>query len=434
MGLFVALLLIQFVITTVLSVLNVSHLKRMAKQPLEEWAAAGWTAELDFSQLPNMVAYTSAKSRLGHVSRLAGLAVTLVLLLSGAIAAVSRWASALPVAPVWQGLAVLAALEIVSYVAGLPFDLASQFGVEKRFGFSTISVKTWLVDQAKSLLIMAIFGLLLGGGLLLLIGWLGSWWWWVVGWAVFSLFQVLMMFVAPVLILPLFNKFEPLQDAELGEQIMDLARKARFPLSGVFQIDASRRSTHSNAYFTGIGKARRIALFDTLIEQHTREELLAVMAHEIGHWQLKHVFKMLAASLLGSGVSIAVVAWLLEMPWLYQVLGIADLHAAVGSVGPIAAAGLFLVGILLSPVGLILSPVTSWFSRRHEYQADAFSLSLYPNAGALERGLIRMSEKNLSNLFPHPWVVLFYYSHPPLFDRVAAIRARVANGFPPSRK
>ncbi|MBN1579501.1 MAG: M48 family metallopeptidase [Anaerolineae bacterium] len=420
MGLLVALVLIQFVVTTVLSVLNVSHLGRMAKHPPGEWAD-----QLDFSQFPKMVAYTVAKSRLGHVSRLVELAFTLAVLLSGAISIVSRWASALPVARGWQGLVVLGSFAVLFYLVDVPFDLLSQFGVEKRFGFSTISVKTWLADQLKSLLITAILGLLLGGGLLFLIGWLGQWWW-VPAWVLFSLFQVLMMLVVPVLILPLFNKFEPLQDAELGEQIIALAREAHFPLSGVFQIDASRRSTHSNAYFTGIGKARRIALFDTLIEQHTREEILAVMAHEIGHWKLRHVLRMLVSAIVASGASMAVVALLLDIPWLYQVLGNADLYAKMGVVGPVAAAGLFLVGILLSPLGLILSPLTSWFSRRYEYQADAFSLSLYRHATALERGLIRLNEKNLSNLFPHPWVVIFYYSHPPLFDRVAAIRVQVA--------
>jgi STE24 endopeptidase len=236
-----------------------------------------------------------------------------------------------------------------------------------------------------------------------------------------------MSFIAPVLILPLFNKFEPLRDEELREQILDLARKARFPLGGVFQVDASLRSTHSNAYFTGLGKTRRIALFDTLLDQHSREEILAVMAHEIGHWKMRHVLKQMVAMILLSGVGIALVALLLDIPWLYGTIGAADTYAQFGAVGPVAAVGVYVVGILLSPIGLILSPISSWFSRRREYQADAYSLDLYPHPTALEEGLVKLTEKNLANLFPHPLVVVFGYSHPPLLDRVAAIRGRLVD-------
>ena len=317
-------------------------------------------------------------------------------------------------------------LGLISYLTGVPFDLASSFGVEKQFGFSTITMKTWLLDQVKSLLISITLSGALIGALLWLIEWLGPWWW-LPAWFFFSLFQLLMMYIAPVLILPLFNKFEPLQDEELGDKILELARRAAFPLSGVYQIDASLRSTHSNAYFTGIGKTRRIALFDTLIAQHTHEELLAVLAHEIGHWKKRHVLKMLVASVLISVVAMALVAALLNIPWLYESVGVYDLYVQTGVVGPVAAVGLFMVGLLLSPLGLIFSPIANWFSRRNEYEADAYALSLYKHPKALEDGLVKLSEKNLSNLFPHPLVVVFRYSHPPLFARVAAIRVNSSN-------
>ncbi|MBN1936210.1 MAG: M48 family metallopeptidase [Anaerolineae bacterium] len=423
MWIFVLLLLVQFAISTALSVLNLAHLKKSAASPPPEWAE-----RLDLSQFPRMIAYMVDKNRLGHAARLVSLAATLAVLLSGLLPALARCASTLAVLPsgllpgVFQGVILLAVLSAISYLTDLPFDLLSQFGVEKKFGFSTITVKTWLADQFKSLLISAILGVLLGGGLLALIGWLGRWWW-LPAWALFSLFELLMMFLAPVLILPLFNKFEPLQDEALGESIMALARQAQFPLAGVFQVDASLRSTHSNAYFTGLGKTRRIALFDTLIAQHTREEILAVLAHEIGHWKKRHILKMFVATTLASGAGFWLVSRLLDLPWLYRAIGAADLYASSGVVGAIAALGMFLVGLLLSPLGLFLSPIAAWVSRRHEYEADAYSLALYPNPTALEDGLIRLNEKNLSNLFPHPLVVLFYYSHPPLLQRVAAIRA-----------
>jgi len=315
-------------------------------------------------------------------------------------------------------LAIPAAIE---YVASIPFDLVSQFGVEKRFGFSTITVGTWVADQLKSLLLMAILGTVLGGGLLLLIGWLG-YWWWAPAWALLGLFQLLMTFVAPVLILPLFNKFEPLEDEALRGKILDLADEADFPLEGVYQVDASRRSTHSNAYFTGLGKTRRIALFDTLIEQLSHEQILSVLAHEIGHWVKHHVIWMMVGSILASGAGLWVAATLLRVPWIYETIGAGDLYARLGPQGPVVAIGLYVIGILASPVGLIVSPLANWFSRRQEYQADAYALELYPHPRALEQALIQLGEKNLSNLFPHPLVVVFRYSHPPLTQRVSAIR------------
>jgi STE24 endopeptidase len=416
MYILIILILVQFAISTTLSILNLSHLKRAAKT-----LPAEWTERLDVSQFPKMIAYSTAKSRLGHVARTAGLAVTLALLLSGLLPALVRWASALALAPVWQGLIVLGVPAALSYLAGIPWDLLSQFGVERRFGFSTITLKTWLLDQVKSLLIALVLGTLLGGGLLLLIGWLGNRWW-LPAWIAMGLFQLLLTFIAPVLILPLFNKFEPLQDEELGEQILALARTARFPLSGVYQVDASLRSQHSNAYFTGLGKTRRIALFDTLIEQHPHTEILAILAHEIGHWKRGHIVKGIVASTLLSGIGIALSAALLDAPWLYAMLGLEALYTQLGPTGPVAAIGLFLIGVLISPLSLILAPVGNWFFRRNEYQADAYSLDLYGDPETLEQSLIRLSEKNLSNLFPHPLVVLYRYSHPPLLARIAAIR------------
>jgi len=412
----IILILVQFAVSTTLSILNLSHLKRASKALPTEWAE-----RLDVSQFPKMIAYSTANSRLGHVARAANLAVTLAILLSGLLPALVRWASALPLAPVWQGLIVLAIPAGPTYLVGIPWDLLSQFGVERWFGFSTITLKTWLIDQVKSLLIALALGTLLGGGLLLLIGWLGNRWW-LPAWIAMGLFQLLLTFIAPVLILPLFNKFEPLQDEELGDQILALARTANFPLSGVYQVDASLRSRHSNAYFTGLGKTRRIALFDTLIEQHPHKEILAILAHEIGHWKRGHIVKGILASILVSGIGIALSAALLNALWLYLMLGLEALYAQLGPTGPVAAIGLFLIGILISPLSLILAPIGNWFSRRYEYQADTYSLDLYGDPEALEQSLIRLSEKNLSNLFPHPLVVLFRYSHPPLLARIAAIR------------
>jgi len=421
MAVIVLLLLLDFALTTALSWLNLAYLKRRAASPLPpEWAAL-----LDTSRFPQMVAYREANTWLSQGARLTDLAVTLAILLSGLLPALARWAAALPAARVVQGLAVLAVLGGISYLAGLPWGLLSDFGVERKFGFSTITFRTWLMDQVKSLFLAVVLGVPLAGVLLLLMERMGATWW-LPAWGVVTLFQLLVAYIAPVVILPLFNKFEPLKDEALREDIFALARKAGFPLGGVFQINASLRSTHSNAYFTGFGKNRRIALFDTLLEQLSHSQILAVLAHEIGHWKKRHILKGMVGGILLSGLGLAVVAWVLDHPWLYRVVGMEDLYRAVGPVGPVAAVGLFLFGVVASPLGLLLAPVANGISRRREYQADAYSLELYDHPTALEEGLIRLTEKNLSNLFPHSLAVVFYYSHPPLLQRVEAIRRRVA--------
>ncbi len=417
----ISLLLADFILTTALSWLNLAYLKRRAAMPLPP----EWAAYLDTSRFPQMVAYRRAQTWLAQAARITDLAVTLGILLSGLLPALARWAAALPAARVVQGLAVLAILGALSYLAGLPWGLLSDFGVERKFGFSTITWKTWLSDQWKSLLLALALGVPLGSVLLFLMERMGETWW-LPAWGFVTLFQLLVAYIAPVVILPLFNKFEPLQDEALRDDIFALARKAGFPLGGVFQINASLRSTHSNAYFTGFGRNRRIALFDTLLEQLSHPQILAILAHEIGHWKKRHILKGMIGGILLSGLGLAVMARVLAHPWLYTMVGMEDLYHAVGPVGPVAAVGLYVFGIVISPLGLLLAPIANGISRRREYEADAYSLELYDHPTALEEGLIRLTEKNLSNLFPHPLAVIFYHSHPPLLQRVEAIRRRVA--------
>ncbi len=420
LAIIIALLILDFALTSAISWLNLAYLKRRAADPPPEWAA-----RLDTSRFPQMVAYREAHTRLAQWARLADLILLLVILLSGLLPVLARWAAGLPVGQIWQGLAVIAVLGAIQYAAGLPWEILSDFGVERKFGFSTITWKTWLTDQVKSILLTAVLGAPLVAGVLFLIGQLGGNWW-LPAWGLVVLFQLFVAWIAPLVIFPLFNKFEPLKNEALRDEVFALARKANFPLGGVFQVNASLRSTHSNAYFAGFGKSRRIALFDTLLEQLSPAEILAVLAHEIGHWKKKHIPKSLAAGVLLSGVGMALLAWVLALPWLYRAVGMEDLYRAVGPVGPVAVVGLYVAGMLFSPLGLLLGPVANWISRRREYEADAYSLELYDHPAALEEGLIRLSEKNLANLFPHPLAVIFYHSHPPLLDRVEAIRRRVA--------
>lgn len=417
----VLVLSLGYLMSCVLSLINVRHMEEMSGRGLP----AGLDGVLEESKLAVMVEYNRANSRLGIWGGAVSLAAALGLLLSGFLPWLAGRLLSTPL-PAWvQGLAALLIPLFLLHLAGIPASLASDFGVEKKFGFSTITPKTWMSDQAKSLLVSGLLMGLLFAGFYLFIRWLGGWWW-LPAWGLVTAFSVLIVFVAPVWLAPLFNKFRPLDDRELGEKIMALAGKARFPLAGVLQMDASRRSTHDNAYFTGLGSTRRIVFYDTMVRGYSHGELLAVMGHEIGHWKLGHIPRMLSFSALSSGLALFLTARVLGHPWLYQAMGISGIFSKMGLSGPVLGLALLVISMLFSPLGLLLSPFTSWLSRRHEYQADAFALGLHPYPDDLKGALRKLGGRNLSNLFPHPLYVAFHYSHPPLLARLEAIDERLS--------
>lgn len=411
-----AVLALGFAFSCVLSLLNVRHMSGLASRGLPP-GLSGW---LETERLGSMVDYNRAKAKLGCWGGAASLAAALAMLLSGFLPWLAGRLSGTAL-PAWiQGLAALFLPLFLLHLAGLPVSLASSFGVERRFGFSTITPGTWAADQIKGLFVSGLLMGLLFAGFYLFIRWLGAWWW-LPAWGLVTAFSALLIFVAPVWLAPLFNKFKPLDDPELGEKIMALALKADFPLAGVFQMDASRRSTHDNAYFTGLGSTRRIVFYDTMLKSYGHGELLAVLGHEIGHWKLGHIPKTMAASALFSGLALFLTALVLGHPWLYNSIGIANIYTYIGLSGPVAGLALLVASMLFSPLGLALSPLTSWLSRRHEYQADAYSLGLRPEPEDMKTALRKLGGRNLSNLFPHPLYVAFHYSHPPLLARLEAI-------------
>jgi len=237
--------------------------------------------------------------------------------------------------------------------------------------------------------------------------------WWVWAWILMGAFELLMIWLYPVIIAPLFNKFEPIANNELEVQIRTLMEKAGLRAKGVFRMDASKRSKHTNAYFTGIGKSKRIVLFDTLLEAHTGEEILAVLAHELGHWKKKHVHKQLILAEILSLAGFYVVAKLLDWPLMYQTFGFPE---------PIPYVGLFLMGALFSPLGYFAQPLASAISRKFEREADDYTLTLIPRAGPMVSALKRLAADNLANLNPHPIYAWFYYSHPPLVERIERLK------------
>jgi len=303
-------------------------------------------------------------------------------------------------------------------IPGLPFAWYAQFKIEERFGFNTTSAKMWIVDRLKGLLIAALLGYPLLVLVLKLIEWAGaSWWLWAA--AVVVAFQLLVLLVAPATIMPLFNKFTPLAEGALRGRLFALARRTGFPTRSIEVMDGSKRSRHSNAFFTGFGRFRKIVLFDTLIAQLTEPEVESVLAHEIGHYKKRHIIKMLGVSIASVFVAFAAIAWLAGQQWFYRAFGF-EHQAGFAATNVVPAILLF--ALLAETLGFWFSPLIRIWSRRFEYEADAFARVAMGEKQSLIQALRKLSEKNLSNLTPHPLYSGFYYSHPTLLEREHALQ------------
>lgn len=296
-------------------------------------------------------------------------------------------------------------------IISIPFQIYGTFVIEEKFGFNKTKPVTFLVDKIKSWLL----GAIIGGGLLLFIMWAwnetGSWFWLIVMGGI-SIFMVFMTMYYSRLIVPLFNKQTPLEEGDLKEAIVGFSEKAGFKIDNIFIIDGSKRSTKANAYFSGMGPKKRIVLYDTLIKELSEKEIVAVLAHEVGHYKLKHVITGLFMSLIQSGLMILLLSIAISRP---------ELSLAIGASSPSFYMGILAFGLLFSPISTIIGIITNIVSRKHEYQADAFAAS-YGYGNALIDGLIKLSVSSLSNLTPHWLYVFFNYSHPTLLQRRKAIK------------
>jgi STE24 endopeptidase len=357
------------------------------------------------------VQYTLAKGRLDQIETTYDLGVLLLVLFSGllpwAFGAFTGWLGT----SAWGMAAFLLVTAIGLSLPGLPLAWHDQFRLEERFGFNTTTQKLWWMDRLKGLLLGIVLGYPLLVLVLKLVEWTGAWWW-LWAWGALLGFQLLMVVLAPVLILPLFNKFTPLPEGSLRERLLKLAEQTRFRARSIQVMDGSKRSRHSNAFFTGFGGFRKIVLFDTLIQQLAEPELAAVLAHEIGHFKKKHIPKTLAASALGSLAGLWLISLLAKQDWFYRGFGFEP-----GSIVP----ALLLFGLLSGVVTFWFSPAAHWWSRRNEYQADAFAAEVMNEPGSLIGALRKLNERNLSNLTPHPLYSGFYYSHPTLLERERAL-------------
>jgi len=362
---------------------------------------------IDAGTLNKMADYTFDQSHLESKENLASDIIELAVLFL-LLPRLIGWLSGIHVHPVGQALIFFAILAAISGAAGLPFSLYHTFVLERKHGFSTITWKLWLADLSKSVILSAILMAIIVSALMGLVTCLPqSWWFW--GWMFFTLFQIMLLWLYPVLIAPLFNKFEPVRDEILKEKIMALLDSAGFRAQGIYQVDEGKRSRHTNAYFTGIGKTKRIVLYDTLLSSHTYEEIVSVLAHEIGHWQKKHILKQLMLMTFAS---------LILFYGIYRVVSWPPLYSAFGIAQTPVYAGFFLASLYLAAAGFFFSPFVSAITRRFEREADRMAFDLTGTAQPMISALKRLARDNLSNLHPHPWYVRFYYSHPPLFERI----------------
>ena len=364
------------------------------------------------------VDYTLAKSRFGDIVTLVDAVVLIAVLFSGVLPWAFGRLSASFGTSVWTIAGFLFVTGIALSILALPFAWYAQFKLEERFGFNTMTMKTWVLDRVKGFLLVLLLGYPLLALVLKLIEWTGAnWWLWAA--AVVIAFQLLLLLIAPAIIMPLFNKFTPLPEGTLRERLFALAQRTDFPTRSIDVMDGSKRSRHSNAFFTGLGRFRKIVLFDTLIAQLTEPELESVLAHEIGHYKRRHVIKLLGVSVGGVLVAFAAIAWLARQQWFYRAFGF-QYQAGFAAANVVPAMLLF--ALLAGTISFWISPVVHIWSRRFEYQADEFARARMGEAQSLIRALRKLSEKNLSNLTPHPLYSSFYYSHPTLLERERALR------------
>ena len=409
---FLGFFAIEFLVEFILNELNLRHVR--ARRAAAEIPPA-FQRNIAPEEYEKSVQYTLAKGSFQRWNQLYSAAVVLVLLFSGLLEffdqLAARWANALSLGAYAHGVLFCLIVGFYFMVTGLPTSLYSTFALESRFGFNTMTIGLYFGDKLKGL----ILGVVIGVPFLLVIFWLmdatgSSWWIW--GFAFITAFQLLMIVIYPTFIAPWFNRFEPLEDGEFRRRILSLADQVGFQTSGIYAMDGSKRSAHSNAYFTGLGKSKRIVLFDTLIEQMTVDQGLAVLAHEMGHYKMKHIQRMLIMQSVVLLIGLYALSWAIDFIPLYGAFELVPSHHAA----------LVLFSLLSGSLTFFLGPVLHLLSRKHEYEADHFAAQTLRDGKPMEEALINLTVKNLSNLTPHPWYSAYHYSHPSPMERISAIR------------
>jgi STE24 endopeptidase len=412
--LFVAFFMLTLVLRFWLANRHVRHILRHRDRVPAEFAAS-----IPLAAHQKAADYTVMRTRFGLVTLLVNSAVLIAFTLLGGLQALSTALLQAAGPGMMHQITLIVAFAAISGVIDLPFEWYRQFVIEQRFGFNKMTIKLWLVDMAKGALVGAVIGLPLLWVVLTLMERTGDLWW-LYAWLVWSGFQLLMMVLYPTVIAPLFNKFTPLADDSLKQRIEGLMARVGFAAKGLFVMDGSKRSAHGNAYFSGFGANKRIVFFDTLLERLAPQEIEAVLAHELGHFKLKHIVKRIALLFAVSLGFLALLGYLKTQVWFYTGLGVEPLLGASND-----AMALLLFMLVLPVFTFVLSPLTSITSRKHEFEADAFAAK-HTVAGDLVSALVKMYEDNASTLTPDPLHSAFYDSHPPASVRIRHLNAAAA--------
>jgi len=360
--------------------------------------------------------YTLVRTKFGLVRQSVDLLALLLFWFAGGFNALDGMVRGWGFGAVLTGLLFVASLLLLSRTLTLPFSLYDTFVIEEKFGFNRTTPGTYVLDRIKGGILAALLGGPLLAGILALFEFAGPTAWFAC-WLCVTVYILAVQFVAPAWIMPLFNRFAPLEEGELRRSIMDYAGSVGFSLKDVFVMDGSRRSSKSNAFFTGFGRNKRIALFDTLVEEQTTEELVAVLAHEIGHYKKKHVQQGMALSVIHTGAMLFLLSLVVGSEGLFEAFRMEHLSIH---------AGMVFFGLLLTPVEMVLSVLLNLLSRKNEYEADCFAAETTGSPEVLIAALKRLSVRNLANLTPHPFAAFLRYSHPPLLERIGALRAHVS--------
>jgi len=398
------LLIFSFLLETIVSFLN---LKALVPKLPEEFADT-----YDQGKYRQSQKYTQTTTKFSLLENGFSTSITIIFLLLGGFNMVDIWARSFGFGEILTGLIFTGCLLLLSFTVNIPFSIYSTFVIEERFGFNRTTIKTYIFDILKG----TALAIIIGGPLLALILWFfeaTGYYGWLYCWLGISIFSLILQFLAPVLIMPLFNKFSPIKDGSLKDTILHYANQENFKLQGIYTMDGSKRSAKLNAFFTGFGKFRKIVFYDTLLEKLNESEIIAVLAHEMGHFKLKHISKMIAGQFIQMGVMFFLLSLFLNNSYLAAAFGMQ--HVSIyGS--------LIFFGFIYSPVSMLISVIFNSISRRHEYDADSYGAKTTGQPLFLVSGLKKLSVANLNNLTPHPLHVFLHYSHPPILMRIRRLQ------------
>ncbi len=396
-------IILEFIIDTILTILNIRSINTTPPNGLEDI--------YDSQEYKKSQEYTLTRSKFSLVVNLTQIIAMMIFWFSGGFNFVDQIIRTLEFNEIINGILFIFILSGLSMLLSLPFDLYGTFVIEEKFGFNKMTLSTYITDTIKSLILSITIGAPLIAGILFFFGYSGAFAW-IYAWIFIIIISLIIQVIAPIWIMPIFNKFTPLEDSELRNLIIEYTKSVNFTFGNIFVIDGSKRSNHSNAFFTGFGKTKRIALFDTLIDQLNEQEIVSVIAHEVGHSKKKHIITSTILSIINTGVMFFLLSLFIENSLLFEAFYMKEVSIY---------ASIIFFGLLFTPINLILSPVLQFISRKNEYQADKWSVETTKDKNYLISGLKKLAEKNLSNLSPHPLLVFFQYSHPPIIDRIKAI-------------